>query len=161
MSMSRFTRTLVVSPLADGKTWILLQEFGYDIGEEGSGDPVNVPVRFMTDFASVPRPLWWVLPRWGRYGNAAVIHDFCYWDQTRSRFEADQIFLEAMGVLGVAWLTRHVMYIAVRLGGWWGWWRTARLKKSGKLTKMAHRDPEKSVQVPSDLVAPRSSEESA
>ena len=72
----------------------------------------------MTDFASVPRPLWWILPRWGRYGNAAVIHDFCYWDQKRipKRKEADRIFLEAMSILRVGWLTRHVMYLAVRIG---------------------------------------------
>ena len=86
--MSRFTDTLLVSPLADGKTWILRKEFGYDVGAKGSEDQVNVPALFMTDFASVPRLLWAVLPRWGRYGNAAVIHDFCYWAQERTRAEA-------------------------------------------------------------------------
>ena len=40
---------------------------------------------FMTDFASIPRPLWSILPQWGRYGNAAVVHDFGYWTQTRPR----------------------------------------------------------------------------
>ncbi len=34
--MSRFTEALVVSPLADGKTWYLRDEFGYDVGREGS-----------------------------------------------------------------------------------------------------------------------------
>jgi len=28
--MSRFTDVLVVSPLADGKTWVILRDFGYD-----------------------------------------------------------------------------------------------------------------------------------
>jgi hypothetical protein len=28
--MSRFTDALVVSPLADGKTWVILRDFGYD-----------------------------------------------------------------------------------------------------------------------------------
>ena len=36
--MSRFTDILVVSPMADGQTWYLRNEFGYDVGEEGSGE---------------------------------------------------------------------------------------------------------------------------
>ena len=28
--MSRFTSILLVSPLADGKTWVLMRDFGYD-----------------------------------------------------------------------------------------------------------------------------------
>lgn len=99
--MSRFTQSLIVSPLSDGQTWVLLKDFGYDVKEEGSGEVIDVPVGFKTDFASVPRIFWAILPRWGRYGNAAVIHDYCYWSQTYSRKVSDQIFLEAMGVLGV------------------------------------------------------------
>jgi hypothetical protein len=30
--MSRFTDPLIVSPLSDGRTWIILRQFGYDIG---------------------------------------------------------------------------------------------------------------------------------
>jgi hypothetical protein len=73
--MSRFTDALVVTPLADGKTWVVLRDFGYDVGTEDSGDRVNVEIGFQTDFATIPRFLWVVLPRWGRYGNASVIHD--------------------------------------------------------------------------------------
>lgn len=77
--MSRFTDILTVSPLADGQTWVIRRDFGYDIGTEGSGNSIDVPIGFMTDFASVPRPLWALLPKWGKYGNTAVIHDYCYW----------------------------------------------------------------------------------
>jgi hypothetical protein len=77
--MSRFTDALVVTPLADGKTWVVLRDFGYDVGTEDSGDRVNVEIGFQTDFATIPRFLWVVLPRWGRYGNASVIHDWLYW----------------------------------------------------------------------------------
>ena len=83
--MSKFTDILTVSPLADGKTWVTRKEFGYDIGEVDSGNLIDVPIGFMTDFASVPRPLWWFIPKWGKYGNAAVIHDFSYWQQQFSR----------------------------------------------------------------------------
>ncbi len=97
--MSRFTESLVVTPLPDGKTWILLCDIGYAVGEEGSNDVVDVPIGFHTDFASVPRPLWAFLPRWGKYGNAAVIHDYLYWEQSRPRKESDSILLEGMEVL--------------------------------------------------------------
>ncbi len=127
--MSRFTETLIVTPLPDGKTWIILADFGYDVGEEGSSDVINVPIGTYTDFASIPRPLWIILPRWGKYGNAAVIHDWLYWDQARSRKEADGIFLDAMGILEVSPWQKHAIYWAVRAFGWWAWWRNKNKKQ--------------------------------
>ena len=121
--MSRFTDILLVSPLADGRTWVIMREFGYDVGAEGSADRITVPVGFQTDFASIPRPFWAILPKWGKYGNASVIHDWLYWDQRRPRPAADAIFLEGMQVLGVTALVRYVIYAAVRLFGWLAWYR--------------------------------------
>lgn len=63
--MSRFTETLVVTPLPDGKTWIILSDFVYAVGSEDD-DVINVPVGTYTDFASIPRFLWSILPRWGK-----------------------------------------------------------------------------------------------
>ena len=143
--MSEFTKMLVVSPLADGKAWFLQEEFSYDVGEEGSGNTVMVPRWFITDFASVPRPLWAVFPRWGLYGNAAVIHDFLYYDQSRNRKEADNIFLEAMEVLEVGWLKRTAMYWAVRSFGWIAWQGSKSRKDAGR-KKIAPRQPEKSLE---------------
>jgi hypothetical protein len=105
--MSRFTDALVVSPLADGKTWVIVRDFGYDVGAEDSGDHIGVAIGFQTDFATIPRPFWIILPKWGRYGNATVIHDWLYWLQTRPRREADAILLEAMDVLGVTPLVKY------------------------------------------------------
>ena len=115
--MSRFTDALVVSPLADGKTWVILRDFGYDVGAENSGDPIDVAIGFQTHFATIPCLFWVILPKWGRYGNATVIHDWLYWLQTRPRREADAILLEAMGVLDVTPLVKVAMYWAVRLFG--------------------------------------------
>jgi len=127
--LSRFTNMLLVSPLPDGKTWIIRSDFGYDVGEEGSGETINVPIGFMTDFASVPRFLWGLIPRWGKYGNAAVVHDFSYWQQSYSRKRADDIFLEGMQVLGVAKIQRNLIYFAVRSFGFLAWQKNARLKR--------------------------------
>ena len=150
--VSRFTEILTVSPLADGRTWVTRKEFGYDIGVEGSDNTVDVPIGFMTDFASVPRPLWAVLPRWGKYGNAAVIHDYCYWEQKRSRKESDGIFREAMQVLKVPMWKTLLMYYAVRLGGGLAWSGNKRLRKKG-IDRVAPIMPEKSVEVPASLQA--------
>jgi len=150
--MSKFTEVLIVSPLADGRTWVTRKEFGYDVGEEGSGNSIDVPIGFMTDFASIPRLLWIILPTWGKYGNAAVIHDYCYWDQSRSREESDRIFREAMEVLEVPAFTISLMYYAVKFFGHWAWEGNKRLKEMG-LSRVAAVMPVKSVDTPFALQA--------
>lgn len=121
--MSIFTSILLVSPLADGRTWVVMNEFGYDVGSLGSGDHVAVRIGFQTDFATIPRLFWVILPTWGKYGNAAVIHDWLYWTQERSRKASDDILLEGMEVLNVGRATRYPIYWAVRLFGWFAWIR--------------------------------------
>ena len=137
--MSRFTEELLVSPLPDGRTWVIRRDFGYDIGEEGSKDTIDVPMGFKTDFASVPRLLWSIIPRWGKYGNAAVIHDFLYWMQDRTRAESDRVFLEAMLVLNVSFFMRKLIYYAVRLFGWFAWNRNSKKRLKDPEQKI-HKD---------------------
>jgi len=114
--MSVFTENLIVSPLPDGRTWVLRKTFSYDVGEEGSGETIRVPVGFITDFASVPRLFWSIFPKWGKYGNAAVIHDYLYWvqDEQYPKKRADEIFLEGMLVLNVKKITAKILYWAVK-----------------------------------------------
>lgn len=129
--MSRFTQILLVSPLDDGKTWALMRDFGYAKGAEDSGDVIDVPLGFLTDFASVPWFFQWWIPQWGKYGNAAVIHDWLYWSQGRTRQESDAIFLEAMGVMGVGDAKKYTIYYGVRTFGWWAWLRNQEDRLSG------------------------------
>lgn len=152
--MSQFTKALVVSPLADGRTWVLLEPFSYDVGYEGSGDTVHVPPKFMTDFASVPRLFWVFFPQWGKYGNAAVIHDWGYWSQERSKKQTDLIFVEGMKVLGVGVLARYLLFLGVCWFGWYAWWSNGR-RKARYEVKVAFRIPEKSTQLKADLAGPR------
>lgn len=124
--MNQFTTALVVSPLSDGKSWVLREDFEYHVGTENSGDCVIASKGFVTDFTSVPRVFWWIIPRWGKYGNAAVIHDWLYWEQgARDRQEADSILFEAMGVLGVSEWKKQIIYHAVGWFGWIAWFRNA------------------------------------
>src|SRR3989449_10737439 len=100
--MSRFTDVLLVSPLADGRTWVIMRDFGYDVGTEASGDRIDVAVGFQTDFATIPRPFWIILPQWGRYGNATGIHDWLYSTPARPALLAGAAFLEAQGAPAVS-----------------------------------------------------------
>jgi hypothetical protein len=113
--MGTFTGPLRLEYI-DGKDWEVFEAFVY---QPTTGPAVLVPAGFTTDFASIPRFFWRVLPPTGRYGKAAVIHDYIYRTPTApfTRAEADGIFRDAMKDLGVGWFTRTVMFRAVRLFG--------------------------------------------
>ena len=81
----------------------------------------TVPAGFVTDFASIPRPLWWRYPKSGIWNKAAVLHDHLYVVNGLTRAEADDLFREAMEACGVNWWTRNVFFRAVRIGGWKPW----------------------------------------
>jgi hypothetical protein len=119
--MSSFTKPLIVEPLDNGREWKLIEEFEYHVGTEDSEEVIRVPAGFVTDFASVPRCFWSILPPWGKYGKAAVVHDFCYGTELYPRKRCDEIFLECMVVLQVARWKRWSMYAAVRGFGWLAW----------------------------------------
>jgi len=101
------------------------------MGSEYSKDVILVPYGFITDFASVPSFMWWLIPPWGKYGKAAVVHDYVYQHHaikqggvvilTFDRKMADKVFLEAMDVLGVRIWRKYPMYWAVRLFGGMAW----------------------------------------
>lgn len=133
--MSNFKTPLVVSPLPDSKHWKLHTKFVYSrlirVCSDGTTIiPLTVPAGFVTDFASVPWPFWSFIRPWGKWGKAAVLHDFMY--QTKewgngsdfgdwARYVADNVFLEAMKELGVAPWRRRLMYWGVRAFGFLAW----------------------------------------
>ena len=119
--MSSFTTPLDIRALDDGKTFQVVNPFRYRIGDVKSKNIITVPEGFKTDFASVPRILWNILPPWGKYGKAAVLHDYLYYSGMFERKECDKIFLEAMKELGVGWIARKTIYSGVRIGGWIAW----------------------------------------
>ena len=87
-----------------------------------TGKIVVVPRGFVSDGASVPRAMWSIYPPFGRYLEAAVVHD--YYCVLGHRGEspicsvmAAKVFDEAMKVCGVGKFRRFKMYWAVRLGG--------------------------------------------
>lgn len=122
--MSSFTEPLEVSPFSDDMVnWILTKEFTYMIGALNSNQKVVVPKGFVTDFATT-WPFHRIIPRQGKYGKAAVVHDYLCTYKTIlvdgrpikiTRKKADEIFLEAMKVSKVNVVLRYLMYGYVRL----------------------------------------------
>lgn len=53
------------------RTWKLLGDLVY----QGRRDTFTAPRDFETDFASVPQAFSWLVPRYGRYTRAAILHD--------------------------------------------------------------------------------------
>jgi Protein of unknown function (DUF1353) len=113
-----FTGEVVVRQLEDdpGFTkWELVERLSY----RGRWDEWTVPPHFRTDFASVPRIVTWLIPRYGRFTKAAIIHDYLCAVEVRrgtiSRADADGVFRRALRELGVAFLRRWLMWAAVRL----------------------------------------------
>jgi hypothetical protein len=96
---------------------------------------IKVPKGFCSDGASIPKFAFSIIgaPWRGKYSRGAVIHDYEYFSQTRTRREADQIFYDAMIILKVPWWKRRIMHLCVRMAGWIPWKnRRKKLPKSPK-----------------------------
>ena len=95
--------------------WEIYEDLTYK--DDKLGIKVTVPKGQTTDFASIPRIFWPILPPVGRYSRAAVVHDYLYRHGLFTRKDCDLIFLHAMEELNVAKWKRVIMYRAVRLFG--------------------------------------------
>jgi len=93
---------------------------------------VLVPPGFVTDFASIPRVFWSILPTDGDYTYPAIIHDYLYWEQPVSRSDADTILKHAMEDFKVSGPKIAAIYSGVRTGGSFAWDGNAALKKAGE-----------------------------
>lgn len=114
--MSQFTTPAQLEML-DNFKWKLIAPFEYHVGKYPSDDIIEVPSGFITDLTSVPRFFWSILPPHGEYSKAAIIHDYLYVNAIGSKKYADDIFFEAMGVLGVAKWRKYLIYYAVKTFG--------------------------------------------
>ena len=108
---------LQVQQISDNE-WRLLR----DLVWEGESERFTVTKGFTTNFASVPRPFWWLIPRTGKYTWAVVLHDATWCDSQRppderqvDPWDADGIFRRTLKESGVSRLRRFLMWAAVRL----------------------------------------------
>lgn len=80
----------------------------------------EVPEGYETDFASVPRFLWSLVPRFGSYTAATVVHDYLLTDElpagnVTSR-QVDRVFRRALKSAGVGAAKQWLMWAGVRWG---------------------------------------------
>ena len=115
-----FSGRVAVTPV-DDERWEVLEPFSYT----GRVDTFVVPQGFTTDFASVPRPVVWLLPRYGHWTQSAILHDYL-WSLARSGqfnfYDADGLFNRSMRELGVPFWRRWIMWTAVRFAAGPGTW---------------------------------------
>lgn len=110
-----FKGRLIIRPVDKTlREWVLLEPLYF----KHKRATFEIPQGTTTDFASVPRIFWNILPPLGKYGKAAVLHDYFYRTKKLPRHLADYLFLVAMTSLEVAFWKRYIMYFAVRLFGW-------------------------------------------
>ncbi|MFJ2713254.1 DUF1353 domain-containing protein [Pseudomonas sp. NPDC087346] len=102
--------------------WRVTKDFRYYIRSKEGGEWVYVPAGYLTDGASVPRLFWSLLPPWGAYGQAAVVHDVvCEYlsitvngvPRSITRKVCDEILFEAMAVLNVPAYKRRIIELGV------------------------------------------------
>ena len=108
-------RAEVLLRQVDPKTFRLVQPFRFDDGTR----KFDVPEDDVTDLASTPRFLTWLVPRYGRHTLAALLHDHLQDDETVTSEQADVIFREAMRNTGVPLSRRWLMWSAVALRTQW------------------------------------------
>jgi hypothetical protein len=116
--MADLFSALDMTPLPNGKHWRLNKEF-----------PVLsfvVPAGFVTDLASVPRVFWFIAPRWGKHGPAAILHDYLYRTGEVDRRTADNRFADVMDLCNVHPIFADAMFFAVRIFGFHAWARKRR-----------------------------------
>lgn len=106
----------------DWRNWRLLEPMSWR--------GITVPAGFISDGASIPRPLWAILPTTGPYLTPAFFHDYLIrmWRRSRDTFDdphplaqtrkaCDDFLLAAMIEVGVGAWTRWIIYQGVRFGG--------------------------------------------
>lgn len=124
----RFTGLPLHVEYVDGVKWLLDADVSY---RTEAGEISTVKRGFVFDFASVPRPLWFLYPPAGTTGNpygiAALVHDWlCAHRKIGGReitfSEANGIFREILLYLGCRPTLAWTMYLAVQSPfGWWLW----------------------------------------
>lgn len=88
-----------------------------------ASDYIECPKGFITDFASIPWPVHWLIgePQGGEPGReyewAAALHDKLFRDHELSFHASNRIFREAMRISDVTPWRREVMYWAVEKFG--------------------------------------------
>jgi hypothetical protein len=113
--MSHFETALVAEAVDGG--WSLHEDLVYH--SDILGRVVTVPTGYTTDLASVPRLMRWIVPvANAKNRKAAVVHDYLCTNGdgvVKNQKQADNVFREALGVLGLGRFKSGALYYPVRI----------------------------------------------
>jgi hypothetical protein len=135
----RFNGLAKVEDQEDGCTARLLRRLTYRTWD---GWLIEVPAGFETDFASIPRALWALIPPRGRYNRPAIVHDFLYrfapvdplTKQACTQARADAILKEACENCDDRFTQRWAIFLGLKCGGWWTWRRYRKADANARTT---------------------------
>ncbi len=133
----RFNGLAQLEDQEDGCTAKLLQRLTYLTEDRWL---IEVPAGFVTDFASIPRFLWAIIPPRGRYNRPAIVHDFLYkfapvdpvTGLACTQGRADRVIREGCENCDDRWTRRQAIYAALRTGGWVAWNRYRKAEADAK-----------------------------
>lgn len=98
----------------DGRNFTIEEAFSF---EAFDGRTWVIPPSAQTDGASTPSFIWSVIPPFGKYWAAAVVHDYLYRCTTEPKDYCDLVFLNDMTARGVPPSEKYEIYEAVKLAG--------------------------------------------
>lgn len=114
MVVDSYTKIIVTPANQKMTKWKLVEPFVFELNLPDLQKRIVIDKGFETDFASIPRVFYSVLPPVGRYGVAALVHDYLCVTTYVSRKDADKVFYSIMKESGVKRWKRKVMYCCVR-----------------------------------------------
>lgn len=111
------------SKILDGAYYWIDPGFTFYSSHDES-EVVEIQKGYLSDGASVPKVLKWLIPAWGKHGQCAVVHDrLCEtWATNKrklNRKEVDEIFFDALKVAKVNVARRKLIEYGVTLYRWY------------------------------------------
>lgn len=141
--MTGFTNTLKTEWIVIGGRlrWRAIESFEFHSGARGTGLFIRCDAGMLSDLASIPWLVRWLIPQAGVDAQGAFLHDRGYRDgfmmmrmgehERRvpvSRAMVDAMYYQAMKALGTPAWRREAIYRGLQIGGWVAW---NRLRKIG------------------------------
>lgn len=122
------------------KVWVLETPVTFTVTRDGLDHALVIGRQAMTDLASAPWFLHWLLsPQSFPWINAAVIHDHGYAGLAKTRAEADRWWREAVLADGGTRLQAWVTWAGLRVGGFLAWRSNRRnLRRFGSMWRYLH-----------------------
>ena len=108
---------LILRHNREGTGGFVYEEFSVSVLVDGVLYEDTIEKDFFTDITTSPWWSWSLIPRFGKYSIASVVHDHLLKNKMFTRKIADKIFREMMIQLEVAPWRVWLMYRAVRIKG--------------------------------------------